>query len=115
MDGNPATVGDSAWAPLLPTPPHPEYPSGQTTNSGAMTTVIGLLFGNAPGVPIQLTFSGITREWSTLDEGMAEVIDARIYSGIHFRTADEVGARMGRQIAHFVMTHALRPKAGSWK
>jgi hypothetical protein len=38
-----------------------------------------------------------------------EVIDARVYSGIHFRTADEVGARIGRQVARFVMTHALRP------
>lgn len=114
-DGNPATAGDPAWLPLLPTPTHPEYPSGHTANSGAMTTVIGLLFGDAPGVPIQLTFSGVTREWLTLGQGMEEVIDARVYSGIHFRTADEVGARQGRQVAQFVMTHALRPTTGAWK
>ena len=46
---------------------------------------------------------------------MKEVIEARIYSGIHFRTADDVGARLGRQVAHFVMTHALRRPTGSWK
>ncbi len=74
-----------------------------------MTTVMRLLFGDAPEVPIELTFSGVTRQWLTFDEGMQEVIDARVYSGIHFRTADEVGARVGRQVAHFVMTHALRP------
>jgi hypothetical protein len=37
-----------------------------------------------------------------------EVIDARIYSGFHYRTSDEVGARVGRQVARFVFTHALR-------
>lgn len=114
-DGNAATVGDSAWRPLLPTPPHPEYPSGHTVISGAMTTVLRLLFGDAPGVPIQLTFSGVTREWLTLSEAMDEVIDARVYSGIHFRTADEVGASQGRQVARFVMTHALRPTTGARK
>ena len=114
-DGNPATVGDSAWRPLLPTPPHPEYPSGHTVISGAMTTVLRLLFGDAPGAPIQLTFTGVTREWLTLSEAMDEVIDARVYSGIHFRTSDEVGARQGRQVAQFVMTHALRPTNGAWK
>ncbi len=115
VDGNSATTGDSSWRPLLPTPPHPEYPSGHTANSGAMTTVMRLLFGDAPGVPIQLTFSNVTRQWLTFDEGMQEVVDARVYSGIHFRTAAEVGARVGRQVAHFVMTHALRPRTGAWK
>lgn len=114
-DGNPATTGDAAWRPLLRTPPHPEYPSGHTALSGAMTTVIRLLFGDAPGVPIQLTFSGVTSEWLTLSEGMDEVIDARVYAGIHFRTSDEVGARQGRQVARFVMTHALRPTRGASK
>ena len=48
----------------------------------------------------------------TATEGIEEVIDARVYSGIHFRTADEVGARQGRQVAQFVSTHALRPCPG---
>ena len=51
----------------------------------------------------------------TFDAPMKEVIEARIYSGIHFRTSDDVGARLGRQVAHFVMTHALRRPNGSWK
>ena len=55
------------------------------------------------------TNPGFVRHWSTFSEGVAEVIDARVYSGIHFRTADEVGARLGRQVARFVVTHALRP------
>ena len=109
FDGNDLTAGDATWTPLFATPPHPEYTSAHTTNSSAMATMLGLLFGDDPGVPIEVTLSGITRRWDTFDEGVEEVIDARVYSGIHFRTADEVGARLGRQVARFVSTHALRP------
>jgi hypothetical protein len=108
-DGNDATAGDAAWTPRHPTPRHPEYPSGHTTNSTAMATILGQLFGEGTGAPITVTLSNITRTWGTFDEAAAEVIDARVYSGIHFRTADEVGARLGRQVAQFVSTHALRP------
>ena len=74
-----------------------------------MAKTLELLFGEGTGAPITVTLSGITRQWDTFDEAAREVIEARVYSGIHFRTADEVGARMGRQVAHFVSTHALRP------
>ena len=51
---------------------------------------------------------GFERHWATLSEGVEEVIDARIYSGIHYRTSDEEGARLGRRIARLVVNHALR-------
>ena len=106
-DGNDATVADPAWTPLFPTPRHPEYPSGHTANSTAMASILKLVFGNDPGVPISATIGSITREWTTFDEGLDEVIDARVYSGIHFRTADEVGSRLGGQVARFIWTHEL--------
>lgn len=109
QDGNDLTAADPTWTPLHGTPPHPEYPSGHTTNSSAMATILGLLFGDDLGVPIVVTIGAITRQWESFGEGVDEVIDARVYSGIHFRTADEVGARQGRQVARFVWTHALRP------
>jgi hypothetical protein len=112
LDGNDATEGDATWVPLHATPPHPEYPSGHSTASSSIATTLELLFGEDPGVPLVVTIAGITREWSTFDEAVDEVIDARVYSGIHFRTADEVGARQGRQVARFVFTHALRPCRG---
>ena len=111
-DGNDVTAGDATWQPLHGTHPHPEYPSGHTTNSGAMAAALELLFGDDPGAPLVVTLSGITRQWATFDEAVEEVIDARVYSGIHFRTSDEVGARLGRQVAHFISTHALRPCKG---
>ena len=112
FDGNDLTAGDAAWLPLHATPRHPEYTSGHSSNSSAMAATLELLFGKNPGVPLIVTLSGVTRQWSTFDEGVEEVIDARVYSGIHFRTADEAGARMGRQVARFVSTHALQPCKG---
>ena len=111
-DGNVETIGDAAWRPRLGTPPHPEYPSGHASNSGAMAFVLAMIFGDAPGFVVDATSpqnEGFVRHWQTFSEGVQEVVDARVYSGIHFRTADEVGARLGRQVAQFVMTHALRP------
>ena len=111
LDGNDATGGDPTWTPLFPTPPHPEYISGHSTNSSAMGTMLAFLFGNNPGVTIIATSPtnpGFPRQWTEFSEGIDEVIDARIYSGIHYRTADEVGARVGRQVARFVLNHALR-------
>jgi hypothetical protein len=112
-DGNDRTIGDPTWAPLIATPPHPDYLSGHTTNSSAMATVLRVVFGNEPGAPIVATSPtnpGFVREWHSFREGVEEVIDARIFSGIHYRTADEDGARVGREVARYVIGNALRPR-----
>ena len=111
-DGNDATTADPTWTPFVPTPPHPEYPSGHGTNSSAMASILAALFDDEPGFEIEVTISGITRSWKSLSAGVDEVINARVYSGIHFRNSDEVGVRQGRQVAQFVFTHALRPCVG---
>jgi hypothetical protein len=111
LDGNDKTAADPAWTPLFPTPPHPEYLSGHSTNSSAMATMLGYLFGDEPGIAIIATSptnAAFPRQWQRFSEGIDEVIEARIYSGIHFRSADEVGARVGGQVARFVYTHALK-------
>jgi hypothetical protein len=111
LDGNDRTIGDPAWQPLFPTPPHPEYLSGHSTNSSAMAATLAFLFGDDPGVPIVAispTNPAFPRQWASFSQGVDEVIEARIYSGIHYRTSDEVGARVGRQVARFVFKHALR-------
>ena len=110
-DDNARTHPDPAWAPLFPTPPHPDYLSGHSTNSSAMATVLMLLFGDDPGtsiIGISSSNPGFERHWATLSEGVEEVIEARIYAGIHYRTSDEDGAAVGRKIARFVMNRVLR-------
>jgi hypothetical protein len=110
-DGNEETLADPLWSPLIVTHPHPEYPSGHSTNSGAMATTLALLFGDAPGVAIEATSPrnpAFPRTWATFSEGVDEVIAARVYIGFHFRSSDQTGARIGRQVARFVVNHALR-------
>jgi hypothetical protein len=75
-----------------------------------------LLFGDDPGVPLNVTSptnAGLERTWATPSEGLDEVVEARIWSGFHFRTADEVGVRLGRQVAQFVFRQALRERRGA--
>ena len=110
-DGNDNTVADLTWQPLITTHQHPEYPSGHSTNSSAMATALGLVFGDDPGVPIVATSPRnptFPRMWTRFSEGVEEVLDARIYIGFHFRTADKTGAKLGRKVARFVVKHALR-------
>jgi PAP2 superfamily protein len=114
LDDNGQTIADPDWSPLFPTHQHPEYPSGHSTNSAAMATVLMLLFGDDPGVPIVATSPtnpGFERHWARLSEGIQDVIDARVYVGFHYRTSDEVGARVGRKVGRFVTNHTLR----AWK
>jgi hypothetical protein len=109
-DGNDETVADPTWTPFLGTPQFPEYVAGHTTISGAMAFTLTLLFGDDPGITLvgtSRTNPGFGREWATFSEMIDEVIDARIWGGFHFRTSDEVGARVGRQVARFVVLHAL--------
>jgi hypothetical protein len=110
-DGNPATESDPGWTPLIATPNHPEYVSGHATISSAMATVLRLLFDDDPGVALTWTSPtnpGFERHFTTFSEGVREVIDARVYSGIHFRTSDERGSRLGRQVGRFAATHVFR-------
>jgi hypothetical protein len=112
-DDNVNTAADPNWTPLFPTPQHPEYISGHSTNSSAMATVLILLFGDERDTPIVATSPtnpGFERHWSTLSQGVEEVIDARIFSGFHYRTSDEDGAQVGRKIARFVVNHVLRDR-----
>jgi hypothetical protein len=112
-DGNVRTDADPTWSPLFTTPQHPEYISGHSTNSAAMGTALKLLFGDEPGVSIVATSptsAGFERHWERFSEGVEEVIDARIYSGFHYRTSMEDGAAVGQRIARSIVQRTLRPR-----
>jgi hypothetical protein len=114
-DDNDLTVPDPAWAPLFTPPQHPEYVSGHSTNSSAMATVLIMLFGDNPGVPVVAnspTNPNFPRVWPTFSEGIDEVIDARIFSGFHFRTSMERGSALGGKVGKFVVHHELRESKG---
>ena len=76
-----------------------------------MFAAAALVFGDKPGVTMTPTITrngiAVTPQWESFGEAIDEVIDARVYSGLHFRFTDEASANLGRRIAHFVYTHAL--------
>jgi hypothetical protein len=113
-DGNPNTDVEVGWTSFLQQwlHQHPEYPSGHATNSSALGSEMSLIFGDEPGIVMTPTITGLTRHWDSFDQAIGEVVDARVYSGIHFRTTTTNSAVLGRQIAQFVFTHSLRPCKG---
>jgi len=113
-DGNPNTVEDPGWTPLLITPNFPEYPSGHATVSPAAATVLGTYFGNDAEFTLSSeTVPGVVRSYSSFTEAVDEAFLARIYGGIHFRSACRDGRATGTQIGSFVMTTVAQPVHGT--
>jgi hypothetical protein len=115
-DGNPDTVGDPHWNSLLPTPPFPDYTSAHAVISAANATVLIEAFGDNPGVPFSLfsnAHPNFVHTWETFSQGIDEVIEARVWGGIHWRTSDKEGTQVGKKIGRYVLHHALRCKPRS--
>jgi hypothetical protein len=121
-DGNPATDPDPTWLPLfdpatpvcnpppLVTPPFPDHPSGHASNTSAFVHTLRNFFGT-DRIAISV-FSNKSCTWRSFDrfsDILKEVIDARVWAGIHFRTADTQGAVLGRKVAHYLKKHYFQP------
>lgn len=108
-DGDADTVQDPDWEPLHATPSHPDYPSGHNTYSGSAEEVLTQLVGDGPGAAFTIpspTAPGVTRTYTTWHPLTTENIDARVWSGIHSRSADTAGVELSRAVAAFVLTRA---------
>lgn len=108
-DGVPETIGDTTWTPLLPTPAHPEYPSGHSAIQSAAAEVIKKVFGNHAGFVVSGPITGMTRRFEDADAFVADGQVARIYGGMHFRTAVTEGRQQGRKVGKLVLESALLP------
>jgi hypothetical protein len=110
-DGNPRTAGDATWLPQIPTntPPYPEFPSGANSLTGAMTRTLEHFFGDEMTFSVMSAFVNQTKTYQRFSDMADDVVNVRIYQGIHFRTADEVARRHGRRIADVAFSHFLRP------
>lgn len=108
-DGNPDTVADPTWRPLLETPPHPDYTSGHATCSlaaaWALTYLLGddVAFTNASvGLP------GVFRSFDNFLQAGIEAGESRIYGGIHFTSANIEGQQLGKAVADYGMAEFFR-------
>jgi hypothetical protein len=115
-DGNPNTVGDPTWQPLINNPNYPDYTSGANNVTGAMTRTLSQFFGRD-----RLTFEVTTlaplavqktRTYNRFSDAAQDVVDARILLGIHFRFADTAARKQGQQVAEWTFNHFLLPLRG---
>jgi hypothetical protein len=110
IDGDPTTAADPTWTPLHTTPPNPDYPSGHSTYASAAEQVLTALVGSStsPFTLTSPTAPGVTRTYTNWHQLTRENVDARVWSGIHTRSADEAGVTLGRDVAEYTLGHAHR-------
>lgn len=115
LDGNPDTIQEIDWTPRETTPPHQEYPAAHGCVAASVAEAMRRYFGTR-----RVTFTAIgsgfapgsttTRTYTHVQDLVDEVQDARVYGGMHFRTATEDGADMGEDVARLVAKNAFRPR-----
>ena len=110
-DANDATTADPTWEGLRsPFPGHPEYPSGHALFTGVAEAVLRDFFGTDRATTTVINpDANITRTFTSFSEMAKSVEDARVWAGIHFRSADIDGTEMGRQIAAYALKNSMRP------
>ncbi len=109
-DGNPFTLREDGWEPLLETPPFPEYTSGHSTFSGSAAAVLGAFFGKL--VPFSVgsdDLPGIKRSYAHVYDAAWESGMSRIYGGIHYLSGNYQGLYTGFVTGIYVQQHYLRP------
>jgi hypothetical protein len=124
-DGVPETATDPTWTPFIQsayfaagsqTPAYPDYTSGANGLTSAFVTTLQLFFrGDWLRFEVNKATSPVVaictnpRVFRRFSDAMQEVIDARVYLGIHFRFADELAARQGTEVAYWAFARYLQP------
>ncbi|HEU5135778.1 MAG TPA: vanadium-dependent haloperoxidase [Steroidobacteraceae bacterium] len=112
-DGNPETIADASWQPLINTPNYPDYTSGANNVSGSMTRTLELFFGT-DRVTFDVTTAvpnavQKTRTYRRFSDAADDMVEARMLLGIHFRFADTAARTQGRRVADWAFNHYLLP------
>lgn len=110
-DDNDATQSDTTWAPVVPTPNHPEYPAAHSCTSGGLGETLRRYYGTR-----NVSFvwnskaTGTSRTYGNTDALDDESQIARIAGGMHFRYATVAGVELGKQVARWVAAHHFERK-----
>jgi hypothetical protein len=120
-DGNLATAEQTAWRPLITTPNHPEYPAAHGSITSAEAEVFSQFLGTHA---IDVDIHGFdpadpagnldaTRHFDTATELRAEIVNARVWAGVHYRFSGVAGVDLGRQVAQYDLAHAFGPSGAA--
>jgi hypothetical protein len=116
-DGNPATVEQTGWRPLLTTPNFAEYPAAHGYITSAIAEVFSAFLGTNQ---IDLDIHGFdpagppgnlnaVRHFDMPNDLRSEIIDARLWAGLHYRFSSVAGVVLGRKVAAYDLRHAFQP------
>src|SRR4029453_6939026 len=111
-DGNPGTVSDVNWAPLVTTPSHPEYPAGHASLNGAAASILLAHFSDrqrftltTPGQP--------GRTYTSIRQARTDGNNARVWGGMHYPSTVAISDAVGRAIARYVDRNSMQRLHGS--
>jgi hypothetical protein len=112
-DGNKHTDPDPDWEPFINTPNYPDSCSGANSVAGAMTEILAQYFGT-DHFEFVMTSNNVnaippTRTYTRFTDAQRDVVDVRIFQGVHFRSADEDGRKNGVKVGKYTFQRALRP------
>jgi hypothetical protein len=96
---------DENWVPVLQTPPFPEYTSGHSVISAASAVTLTELFGDGFAFTdsTEIEFGLTARSFKSFIQASEEAAISRMYGGIHYRPAVEVGMTEGRAIGNYIL------------
>lgn len=117
-DGNPATAPQAGWTPLI-SAPYPEHPSGHLCLDAAHSRILQKFFGDTVSGGFQMTSVSAllapapadprVRTFSRFSQVMDEITEARIWAGLHYRTADVQAKTLGWNVAEWAAAHYFQP------
>jgi hypothetical protein len=106
-DGNPDTVADPAWLPLIVTPAHPEYPAGHPSLNSAGATVVLSYF--RPEQTFTVTTAGRPAlTYTSIPEARSDGDNARVWGGLHYPSTVAISDGVGEKIANYVNKNAMQ-------
>jgi hypothetical protein len=114
-DGNALTTEQAGWRPLITTPNHPEYPAAHGSITSAEAAVISQFLGTGA---INVDIHGFdpagpagnlnaVRHFATAADLTTEIVNARVWGGVHFRFSVEAGVALGANVAQYDLSHAF--------
>ncbi len=106
---------DENWTSVLQTPPFPEYTSGHSVVSNAAAAALTDIFGDDFSFDddTEVEFGLPVRSFKSFNHAADEAARSRLYGGIHYRAAIEVGMDQGKALGKFVINNLNMTKSES--
>jgi hypothetical protein len=105
-----AAERDAGWRPLVPAPNSPDYPSSGGIGAGTLEVELPRLLALTGPISLTNRQTGQTRRWPDAAAMADELAAARVWAGVHFRSAVDAGRRVGRGVASEIVERQLSPR-----